>query len=222
MNGRRAILLLPMYLALGFILNMLIAWACALGSPQSETRNPLGLTNYEVRRWIDRSPWPFKLRPGPTLSSSSIGLEYDLLESGEDRPYFWHTARAVRAGFPLPSLTGERWSNLDINTPPEHRHIFVGALDPASLGFSGEAYAIRLLPYRPILPGALTNTIFYAGLLWLACSAIRWGRNCLRWRHHRCPECNITFPENDRITCPACGWRKGITNARRPAPPDRS
>jgi hypothetical protein len=210
---RHTILKLSALLALGVSLNVLVSWSCALLSPLSESNNPLALTRQELRRWIDRSPWPHKLRPGKTISSSSFGLEYERLESAKPEPPFWHVARAVRSGFPLPGLTGERWSNFSGDPGTDDLHVFRYALNPDRLGFIDDDDSTRLLPWRPVMPGFLTNTIFYAGLLLLIRGVIRSIRGHRRFRQHRCPKCNTPLETNQENACPSCGWRRGITNA---------
>ncbi|MCH7602987.1 MAG: hypothetical protein IIB54_09495 [Planctomycetes bacterium] len=108
---KRVMLNTTILLVLGLAINILIAWSCALFATMEVSGNPQALTTQVRNKWIDRSPWPHKLRPGRTLRSASFGLEYDLLQSGYDNPNFWHTALAMRAGLPLLSLYGERWSN---------------------------------------------------------------------------------------------------------------
>ncbi|MCZ6835088.1 MAG: hypothetical protein O7G85_04875 [Planctomycetota bacterium] len=213
MMNRRCILIPGVYLALSLTINFLVAWSCALWSPMSESNNPLALTTYELRQWIDKSPWPHKLRPGKTISSSSFGLAYQRLESENPEPHFWHVARSVKAGFPLPGLYGERWSNVSDNLAPQDQLVFISALNPDRFAFLSDDISTRLLPLRPVLPGFLTNTILYAGILYLLGGAIRAIKGHRRFKHHRCPKCDETLVENCNDACPTCGWQRGVTNA---------
>jgi len=216
---RRPILMAGLCLAGGLALNVLVAWACAVWSPMADSRNPEALTRHDVGAYIDRSPWPYKLRPGDSVASASFGLEYERLESGGDDAHFWHVVRAVRAGFPLPSLYGERWINHAADADPAMRTALIAALDPGALGL--DADVDRLLPLRPILPGFITNTILDAAALWMILSLPFMIRGRRRWRSRLCPRCAVALPDphpdagQDPISCPACRWMRGITNAHR-------
>lgn len=203
-------------LVLGLAINILIAWSCALFASMEVSGHPQALTTQVRNKWIDRSPWPHKLRPGRTLRSGSFGLEYDLLQSGYDNPNFWHTALAMRAGLPLSSLYGERWSNFaseDAGKDHEDQFAFVYSFKPPLAEDEGDPNLARLLPWRPILPGFITNTIFYAlllrgvGMLW---KSVRQARNL---HLDRCPNCQVILVHEKTASCFSCGWTKGITNA---------
>lgn len=203
-------------LGLGLVINILIAWYCALYASMEVSGHPQALTTQVRYKWIDRSPWPHKLRPGRTLRSSSFGLEYDLLKSDSDSPNFWHSALAIRAGFPLPSLYGERWSNFapeDASKDQEDLFEFVNAIKSPLKGDEDDQNLARLLPLLPILPGFITNTLFYAlimqGLIMLWKSI----RQAMILRKDRCPICQVILVHEETASCFSCGWTKGITNA---------
>jgi len=61
----------------------------------------------------------------------------------------------------------------------------------------------RYLPLKPMLPGFLINTLFYALLLWLLFAFPFTLRRRLRLRNNRCPHCNYPFGESP--TCSECG-----------------
>lgn len=213
---KRLMLNMTILLILGIAINIIIAWSCALYATMKVSGNPQALTTQVRNKWIDRSPWPHKLRPGQTLRSASFGLEYDLLQSGSDNPNFWHTALAMRAGLPLPSLYGERWSNFAPEggaKDKEDLFEFVYALKSPLTEDEGDPNLARLLPWRPILPGFITNTIFYAlllrglGMLWKSF------RQVLILRKDRCPNCQVILVHEKTASCFSCGWTKGITNA---------
>ena len=213
---KRVILKTTILLLLGFVLNILIAWSCALFASMEVSGNPQALTTQVRNKWIDRSPWPHKLRPGLTLRSASFGLEYDRLQSESNSPNFWHTALAMRAGFPLPSLYGERWSNFtpkDGGKDKEDLLEYVFALKPPLAEDEDDPAQARLLPLRLILPGFITNTIFYAllllsiGMIWKSVRQVK------TLRRHQCPNCKVMLVHEKTSSCFSCGWTKGITNA---------
>ena len=213
---KRVILNTTILLLLGLVLNILIAWSCALFSSMEVSGNPQALTTQVRYKWIDRSPWPHKLRPGRTLRSASFGLEYDQLHSDSDSPNFWHSALAMRAGLPLPSLYGELWSNFapkDGINDREDLLEFVFAYKPPLAEDEGDPNLARLLPLHPILPGFISNTIFYALLLY--CIFIFWisVRQVTALRKDQCPNCKVMLVHEKTASCFSCGWTKGITNA---------
>ena len=213
MSIKRTIMKPGLFLTLGLIINILFAWGCALFSPMSKSNNPLALTKQEVRRWIDRSPWPHKLRPGKTISSSSLGLAYEKLESQKPEPHFWHVALAFKAGYPLPSLYGERWSNFSHELDNDQQQVLINAIDPDWIPLLGNDKPTRVLPWRPIWPGFLTNTVFFGGACYFLSGAVFAIRGQRRYKHQRCPRCNDALIETPNASCKSCGWRKGITNA---------
>ncbi|GIK20494.1 MAG: hypothetical protein AMXMBFR77_26120 [Phycisphaerales bacterium] len=62
------------------------------------------------------------------------------------------------------------------------------------------------LPYGPIWPGLLFNTLFYAAI-WLAfftgLAAVRTAR---RIRRGLCPVCRYDLRSLPQRACPECGW----------------
>lgn len=73
-----------------------------------------------------------------------------------------------------------------------------------------------VLPYSPLYPGFVLNTVFYAAVLW----AISLGRaallRTLRRRANRCPNCGYNLkglPADTSPKCPECGHTNTITAA---------
>ncbi len=61
----------------------------------------------------------------------------------------------------------------------------------------------RPLAIRPLWPGFLLNTLFYAGVLWLVTDRIGAVRRLRRVRRGRCPVCN--YDCTGVAVCPECG-----------------
>ena len=63
----------------------------------------------------------------------------------------------------------------------------------------------RALPLRPILPGFLINTLFYAVIVWLLWSAPFTTRRIMRKRRGRCVRCGYDLRHVEHDVCPECG-----------------
>ncbi len=77
----------------------------------------------------------------------------------------------------------------------------------------------RVLPYRPIWPGLIVNTIFYAMILWLVSPAPFALRRFLRVRRGLCPKC--AYPMGESAVCTECGAELP-TKKRSESPFDRA
>ncbi len=104
-------------------------------------------------------------------------------------------------GFPLPCLKWEYVSaHFDVTgvTPDQTTlyHVF-------PLTLSSRPLTARL-PLRPILPGLLLNTLFYA-TLFSNPYLLRQSRRHLRLRRGHCPACNYNLLNDFTKPCPECG-----------------
>ncbi len=61
----------------------------------------------------------------------------------------------------------------------------------------------QCLPFMPIWPGFLANTVLYAGLAWLLTCSLLFTRQRLRLRGGRCPTCR--YPIGASEVCTECG-----------------
>lgn len=76
---------------------------------------------------------------------------------------------------------------------------------------------IRAIPYRPIWPGLIFNTIFYALLAFITHRLVRTIREHRRFTKGRCPKCKYDLNANFAPGCPECGWRRTIPRPLGPA-----
>jgi hypothetical protein len=61
----------------------------------------------------------------------------------------------------------------------------------------------RVLPLRPIWPGFVVNTLFYAAILWLLICGPFAVRRVIRIRRGLCPAC--AYPRGEAAVCSECG-----------------
>ena len=101
-------------------------------------------------------------------------------------------------GWPLLAL----WCELSLTSgPPELSYSVAGAIETPWQWKSN--LRPRTLPLRPIWPGFLANTLFYATLLWLLIPGPFALRRFLRMRRELCPQC--AYPMGESAVCTECG-----------------
>ncbi len=183
----RRLFTLALFLLLGTVLNVAVAWGCAILSPGWFGER----TSLEdcVRIWEAYAPADAPSFEGPQSdyvgigvmdSSAYVRVPAGILRVGE-----------TRAGLPLKSMRGGgawippadmlyRWS---IRVPIGH--------------FS--------VPYRPIMVGFFLNTLFYATLLWLFIFAAYALRRLIRRKRGLCVACGYDMRHADHAACPECG-----------------
>jgi len=210
-----------LFLLLGAIVNIAVAWGCALWSPYSlnrpqmhshsgrltwivSTADGFGLTcialapDNEHFRLVDEGPvaiprWSRAVNPPTEAEFAGPTCPY-LMEYG----YGWpaRSARAL-AQWDIFDLQGRR--------NPQRFRVVSGfeALD------DGAAHPLpfRMLPIRPIWPGLAINTVFYAFVLWLAFAAAFAFRRWRRIKRGLCPKCayDLRNRPSDSSACPECG-----------------
>ncbi len=90
------------------------------------------------------------------------------------------------------SMEGAFWQN-------HGDRLYRGAVE-----FGGDSRAnMRIFPLRPLLPGFVFNTLFYAGILWLLLPGPFVLRRFLRVRRGLCPKC--AYPMGESAVCTECG-----------------
>jgi hypothetical protein len=197
------------YLLLGAIINIAVAWACICWSPFSPTSSSefRGLMSWRApvpQAWPDRaSHW----------QRSTVGLtEYNALGSDVVRPGAFAVPEqwVLQAGWPKRSMFVSR----EIETPAiESGFMQPASHPPASLadglpipaGLSKlKQLPSRYLPTRPHWPGFAANTLLYAFAAWSLCGGPWWIiRKQLRKRRNQCPACG--YPRGTSPICTECG-----------------
>ena len=71
-----------------------------------------------------------------------------------------------------------------------------------------EWLSFRVLPIRPVWPGFLLDSGFYASLAFLVNGVLRRLRLVLRRNRGLCPACAYDLRGNVVDGCPECGWRR--------------
>ena len=196
------------FLLLGAIVNVAVAWTCQL---KFESSPPLPVdTEHQFRGW---EIWSWNALGAQEIGNVIGGSSSEYIASLEQwEPPAWSRLRqlpiyekldpvdlqADRA-FGLPALSV--WYGLDAKR----------ALG-TSLVLSREVTGC--LPYRdlavtPIWPGFAINTASYAAILWLITLGPLTARRIIRRKQGRCIKCGYDLRGEFASGCPECGWRRG-------------
>ncbi len=218
---RRRIIIVAIFLLAGAVVNVAVAWGCAMwSSPGPEPQPTLG-----KRPTVDEGLWWKGLAPEGAArraeyASRLHGLGIDVITLTGRRElsrdgrggirYAADRATTVRCGWPFRSTVGVRWDigpyamlfNRGVTTTSRAADALDGAFRfnrPAWLGGN----SLRLFPLRPVWLGFAVNTILYAAILWLLICGPFVLRRFIRVKRGRCPAC--AYPTGQSDTCSECG-----------------
>lgn len=201
----RRLLFLVMLLAAGAIINIAVAWACALNTDWIGQNRGLFDDEAEANGWLwstsfSRAPIEYteSRRPGRIKRLASwysdphkpnVGLRYPdyaqfSIESG--LPFLSLRSReAMTKGFQRPWTNGlqVRW--------------------PEGIAWFRRSGTSTWLPIEPIPIGFAANTLLYATPFWFAFGGFRELRRFLRLRAGLCPACK--YPIGASPVCTECG-----------------
>ena len=217
---KRRLTKLVVFLLLGAIVNLAVAWGFVLGVPLANrpgdfqfTRN---LPGKEEQRYTQGMPGRTRI--------NWITYEIEEVEGYFDASVVW--AYSVRtddarsgsyelAGWPLRGLACFNTSSWMILRPGgwgitnaygrSKAHFGNGEID-GGLRLEAEIIIWRALPYRPIWPGFAINTIFYAIILWLLTLGPFTARRMIRRKRGLCIKCGYDLRSDFEQGCPECGW----------------
>lgn len=211
---RRIITRVLVFLLLGALVNVAVAWVLYLWRP-FEGR-PFGyshVTAGEAERVWDRC-WP----RGTQFADNPRARKYTVHSTSTRTPGYriiivWHSltrqrpnnpegwAWEMQAGWPASSLVGHKWGFDQSN----HGLLVIkDSWIPARR--TGTPIIDDYLPLNPLCLGFMINTLFYAAILWLLFATPHAFRLMKRgWRSERglCPKCG--YPIGTSAVCTECG-----------------
>lgn len=249
----RATRTLALYLVLGLITSVLIAWALAAWVPyrslQSTTamlpvlpkwQRPPSLKGFAITKSLLADEWrTFRALGGSRRFQQFPGDDFlarrrnPLPEGLEDldpavehgiaitthgslmwgsAPYWdWDRSPLTLCedarGFPFICLwqsirSAEECTRDGVSTD---RRI-IGGIPLGHFGDSMNQITARGLPLRPIWPGLLANSAFYAACLFTIARTTRTARRLRRMSRGHCPRCAYDRESLYSTPCPECGW----------------
>ena len=211
---RRRLIQLFVFLLLGAIINIAVAWGCVLNPWQAKQRETALDVSVELVWWRATAP---EEMPEPThVARLSVpGVNQDLLigvpRSAANMPAnasLVEESIRIRAGLPMRSLRGALFNYVlpppDNKTTQQYNRL---VRPPQMLVSKKIEYQRPLWPLAPIWPGFAINTVFYAAAVWLLFAAPIKMRRVLRHRRRikrgLCPAC--AYPIGTSDVCTECG-----------------
>ncbi len=191
---KRPLLIIGMFLLLGAVVNVAVAWGCARW-PRSAVY--LGPEDHQVLPssrdvgWWNRHVLPlFDAEIADLYDSRDLGVEMRTF-FGIDSNQRTVCAAHVLSGWPARSMSGETWD------------AFVPGQQPKWSNRRAMFVVRAFIPLRPIWPGFAVNSIFYAAILWLLIPGPFVLRRFVRLKRGLCPKC--AYPMGESSVCTECG-----------------
>ncbi|MCZ6834532.1 MAG: hypothetical protein O7G85_02045 [Planctomycetota bacterium] len=198
MKRYRVILL---FLALGIILNLMVAFGAAMVFGIAESKLPTWeseITPTEIRALMAEQTLVDWYQHYPILGKSVSTFAIRRLDLSDDQSRF--TRGGIMAG-----QTGPFLSQLHIGWPMS---CFQGWSAEQNLLITTDqaiAFGDASIPYGVKPMALIINSLTYALLIAGTVFGFRSWRRFIRRRHGRCQHCNYDLRGNDHANCPECG-----------------
>ena len=227
---KRVTFRIVLFLLLGAIVNVLVAWTCAASI------NPFEAELQNAMRTSPDGYWEaFRYdRFGTTWVASTRSKTWDLeqivrgapeqlvpkwsgLATWSDNFQLPNVALEMRyvdgRGWPMRSLWCEVGGHIWVNepgggnmVPQEVQGGIETSLSHWPLG--APPPLPRVLPLRPIPLGFVFNTVFYGSVIWIALFGIPLLRRYSRTTRGLCPNCGYNLRRGGSGVCSECGWKR--------------
>ena len=235
---KRRLFKLVVFLLLGAVVNVAVAWSIAWwGDPPTSFSPRDPVTEDDRYWWLAHRPSEAVVEPTVRGAASSIGVaevEMRNIESDETRrpfsrkgPIFQSFRR--RIGLPLPTVEYSYWTRVDRRPVQVDNSIWMLKLPGAKLSVVHYhtqgvlAFEFKIpncrscasaLPYRVLPLGLVVNTLVYALPCYLVIGLIgSWLRAYKREARRyigNCPSCGYNLLGKFEQGCPECGWRRDV------------
>ncbi len=206
---KRRLTKLVVFLLLGAIVNVAVAWGCAtwivplkndLAAWQRQLNAPLR-SDYR-RWWATHAPSGFQKEPVVAVRSANVGVTHVSMWKPvaftPEGTFDHDLVLRIRAGWPLRAVEGASWRAAGTPTAGTPK------VTPDALVVL-PANGLKIL-LRPVWPGFAINTLLYAGVLWLLTLGSFTARRIIRRRRGLCIKCGYDLRGTEHAKCPECGW----------------
>jgi hypothetical protein len=214
----RRLLKLGVFLMLGAIVNVAVAWGCALWLPYPVLFTPTPIECPDTWPAYLQESWPAPARAeeraGLGHSVGCIGVSIIDMTSGDAQSSagdFITSARLTvhRFGIPVRSM---RWEEHGLNARGRSIELLIAAADAAGWRKGirtsipiDQGMMRRRLPLTAIWPGFAINPIFYAAIIWLLFLGPGKLQRFIRISRGRCQACGYQIAEGVGPVCSECG-----------------
>ncbi len=196
---KRCLIKLVLFLLLGAVVNVAVAWGCAARRstwPTYRSENHLP-DKGELRWWHDNAPDGFVARPAEVggfygLGTSVVVMLDRQLEASTSAP---SNVIRYRAGLPMRTFEGSVWVDMNRRRVTEQHAVKIWGDRPP-------------IPFQLLWVGFAINTIFYAAILWLLTLGPFTARRMIRRKRGHCIKCGYDLRGDFSAGCPECGWRR--------------
>jgi hypothetical protein len=192
---RRIVVRLAIFLLLGAIINVAVAWGCAAWSPlrygHGDEQSPVDV------EWARSVGFSFDESGLPTVIQRAASSGFALCHV---YPYSIGGrvgASRYSAGLPFHSFQAHA-TRSDVDE--EWRVACGAALQP-----DPHVRPELVLPYRPLWPGFAINTIIYAAIVWVLFAVPGAVRRRVRRKRGQCAACGYSRRGISADKCPECG-----------------
>ena len=198
------------FLLLGAIVNVAVAWGLAGFYPATFDRTKSSLSD-EARRWASDKGVPY-----PVISSyNGLGIRWvvvyksvaaTMVSGGIEEPMIDYAGMEVDAGWPFVAMHEQSW--IDDAASSSHRRIYRTAigLQSEATGLAPVIAPLRPIPLNPALPGFLINTLFYAAIWFGLFVAFGATRRSIRRKRGHCIKCGYDLRGTAQMICSECGY----------------
>ena len=201
---RRRLLKLAVFVVLGAVVNVAVAWGCALWSPFDSEAAVEETTLEEVYSLFPQADNLHSVTElvgfGVSCDRFSVRSEFSEIDWGR----FYLMICIYRSGWPLEAL---RCHGSVANDRPFSMRWQHGINVSNAIGgpWAHLPPYTRPIPLSPLFPGFALNSLFYAALLWIGFMGLSKTRSLHRRRRGRCAQCGYDLRGGEHERCPECG-----------------
>ena len=217
---KRRLFKLVVFLLLGAIVNVAVAWGCAAWSAPLYSGS-LEVTSRKIADNVFEGVTRLRVFGHTRVN---YGTFSDLVvgkTAAQMTQIVWlpgDNYSETRAGWPLRTLRCrnlaviEMGGMISITINTNTANPIEGGIVLSSFPIGSPAQSWRALPYQPIWTGVVVNTILYAPLVWLLTVGPFTARRMIRRRRGHCIKCCYDLRGDFSVGCPECGWRREVVS----------